>query len=342
MSIAEEYFVDLLDNNDNLVRRLSSTTQGSISMNVNKPIRSGGKLRVLGEEGINWQNHRVQIWHRRLDEDPWSMGVYLVSAPGYTNGEGATDRTIELHDKTKILDDDKIEESLSLAAGAIVTAEIEELILSTGEAKMSITESSHMIGSTQTWKAGTTKLRIINDLLDYINYFSIWVDGDGVFRGEPYSRPSARPLVRTFQRGKDSLHMNNWTREQDVDSVPNKVVVLVESDGDEEGLRGVAENNNPESPYSFVNVGRWIVEVEDGVEAADEAAADAIAMRRLISLSSPSATISIRHAVLPMRMNDVVRVVSGSIDTTAVVERMDFKLAPGSLCKSVWREVMSL
>lgn len=342
MSIAEEYYVDLLDRNDNLVRRLSTTTQGSLSMNVNRPIRSGGRLRIIGEDHIDWHDHRVQVWHRRLGQDPWSLGVYLVSSPRYTNGDATTERYIELHDKTKILDDDKIEESLSLPAGAIVTAEIEELILSTGESKVAITESSHMIGSAQTWKAGTTKLRIINDLLDYINYFSIWVDGDGVFRGEPYSRPSARPLIRTFQRGKDSLHTGNWTREQDTDSVPNKVVVLVESDGDEEGLRGVAENNDPNSPYSRPRRGRWIVETESGVEAADQEAADAIALRRLISLSSPSATIEIQHVVLPIRLNDVVRLVSGSIDTAAVVERMDFKLTPGSLCKAVWREVVSL
>src|SRR5690606_30012693 len=128
--------------------------------------------------------------------------------------------------------------------------------------------------SPMVWEAGTSKLRIVNDLLAAIDYNSLWVDGQGNFRATPYVRPAARSitysilndesgaaLVRELADGQESIYLDEWSRDRDVYGVPNKVVAVATGTGDEEPLVGVATNEDPASPFSEPSRGRWIVHV---------------------------------------------------------------------------------
>lgn len=344
MSRVEEYWVDLLDYDDNLIRTLpSALVGGTISLNVHATIRGGGKITIVNDNDIDWMKDRLRVWARANNDEPIALGTFIPTVPGYTKSPGGSSVEVEMHDKTQLLIEDKVESTYLLPAGTVATQAVRDLIQLSGETHFAITESPLTLPGDLSWQAGTTKLRIINDVLEAINYFSLWTDGMGVFQAVPYTRPAARTLSYVFQRGQASIHSPNWGREQDIADVPNKIVLRSEGDAEESALEGVAVNTDPQSPYSYESRGnRWIVHTEDGIEAADQITIDNLARRRLIDLSSPSATLQISHMLIPQRLNDVVRFISEDIDTLAVVEKLTYKLTPGQLVEATWREVVDL
>ena len=344
MSRVEEYWIDLLDADDNYIRTLSSApVGGTLNFNVNAQIRGGGKITVVNDSAIDWMSNRLRVWFRRDGEDEIALGTFIPTVPGYMKTPIGSEVDVEMHDKTQVLVEDEVDGTYLLPAGTVVTQAVRDLIQGAGESNFAITASTLTLPGDLSWEAGTTKLRIINDLLNTINYFSLWTDGMGVFQAIPYSRPAARPLARTFTKSQASIHLPNWEREQDIASVPNKIVLKGEGDAEDEALIGIATNEDPNSPFSYQRRGnRWITRTEDGVEAADQSTIDALARRRLIDLSSPSATIVVEHLVVPMQLNGVVRFVSPPVDTLAVVETLKYSLRPGALVEAKWREVVDL
>lgn len=342
MSRVESYWVDLLDKDDQLVRRLDNIG-GSVTMNVNRQIRGGGKINVLGGDEIDWVSSRVRCWFESDRVSAFPLGTFIPTFPSIDKGGLELKQSVSLQDKMQILVDDKANETFSLEEGTIVTDAIRDIILSTGQTRMSITPSDAVLTSARSWEVDTTKLRIINDLLDYINYFSIWADGFGIFQVLPYTRPADRPVARVFQRGVpgQTIHLTNWTRNEDLSEIPNRVVALTEGGEESEAMRGEATNTNPDSRFYFENMGRWVQKTVE-TEASDQQTLDDFARRRLIELTSVSSTLEIQHLVHPLQLNDVVRFISDGVDTLAVVERMDFKMQPGSLVKAVWREVQDI
>ena len=106
-------------------------------------------------------------------------------------------------------------------------------------------------------------------------------------------------------------------------------------------MTATADNTDPASPYSIPSRGRVVARTYAGVEAADQPTLDALAARYLADASTPSATLEVQHASVPLDGNDVVRFASAGVDTLAVVEGWQVDLTPGSLMTGNWREVVS-
>lgn len=341
----EEWYVDLLNENDQLIRRLDEFSGGSYEQNVFSTIRGGGSLdlKFQGEPDISWGSSRVKIWYREASSSTvWPMGVFLISVPrmDYDDETDMLDCQVAIIDKLAVLDQDAVDGSFSLAAGVNVTRAVKDLILSAGESRMSVTDSDHTLSSGRVWEAGTTKLRVINDLLDSINYWALWADGDGFYRTSPYIEPKDRPVSFEFNYGDTSIHLPSWTKEQDWFEVPNKVVLVTHGDDEEPALIGTATNTDPSSPYSYPSRGgRWIVLTETGVEAVDQATITAMARRRLTEASSKVTNLDVTHAVANLWPNDRVRFSTPVYTGTATVSSYSVDLHPGSLVEATWREV---
>ena len=329
----EEWSWRLLDARDRPIRPLSNVKDGRVEQNVNAVIRGGGSVTIQGDP-LDWGRNRVQPWVT-VNGTSWPVGVFLFASPMEKNSDTGRFFDVGLLDKLSIMDADKLANTYSVAAGFLVTNVIEDLIHEVGETNISVTPSSLTTRSQIVWPAGTSRLRIINDLLDSINYFSLWVDGYGTYRVEPYLRPSQRAITRSFERGKTAIHRSSWTRDQDTASVPNRVVMTSQSTEDDLVLVGVAENRNESSPYSYPSRGyRWVTHVEDGVEAASREVLNDLAQQKLAALSNPVTTVQVEHAIIPFNLNDVVlfqnmrHVVAGYSITTR----------PGSLVSATWKQ----
>lgn len=338
----ESWRVDLLDLNDSVVGSLDGVSGGSLTFNSNATIRSGGNIEYQGEV-IDWLKHRIQPFYKIQAAGKtveWSLGVFIPSTPGTSYGDGANSVSIELYDKMHILDEDKLETSYSAAKGINVTDRVRSLIRGVGETKVAVTDSEAVLSTGMVWEAGTSKLRIINDLLGAINYFSIWVDGYGTWRADPYLYPYERPIAFGFVDDASGIYDPEFVNEVDAFNIPNKVVCIGQSDGNAPAKIGVATNEDPKSPYSYLNRGRWITRTEEGVEATSQTVLDALARRYLLEGRLAGSTFDVNHAPIILALNDVVgfrRDLEG-IDIRGTVESMTYSMEVGALCQTKIRE----
>lgn len=156
------------------------------------------------------------------------------------------------------------------------------------------------------WEPGTTKLQMVNDLLDSLNYFSLWVDGYGTFHGDPYVAPADRPAILVLDDTPDGIYDPKFSHLRDGFKVPNKYVGVSRGSGETEALVSVATNEDPDSPFSYQSRGRWISQSDSGIEAADQATLDAIVARRLAEATQVASDVELSIWTMPLLVNDVV------------------------------------
>lgn len=338
------FFVDVLDMEDSFVVRLDGVTSGELNWIANAAVKGAGKLRVVDvSQDIDWLTARIRPTMAIDGLDEQQLGVFLPAEAPESWGSGRN-WDIQMLDKTTIPNQDKIDETFSLAAGAVITTEVIALIVSTGETRYAVTPSAKTLDGPLTWEAGTPKLSIINDLLHVAGYFAMWADYSGQFRVEPYVFPADRPIRFEFVDGPNSIYSPDFVKDVDL-QIPNKFVAIGQGDSATEALSAVATNTDVLSPYSFPNRGRWITETETGIEAADQIVLDNYALRRLIEMTSKTSSIDVSHAPIPgLAVNDAVRLqrVPAGVDARHVVNQMTISLDGTSLAKSTLMEVVDL
>lgn len=327
------------------------------------PVDAGDLLKVVTvsqEQLADWLDVRIRPMIRiaRLGggDDPVGRltpaGVYLCAAPVEDWDDRGLRRDVELADKLSILDQDIASgdpdglAAYALDAGANVIDAVKTLIAETGESSPAIEPAAAVLAAPMVWDVGTTRLRIINDLLDAAGYFSLFCDGWGQYQAVPYVQPSDRvPVyesIAPFSDGPQSLMDPAWKRDRDIYSIPNRFVAIGQGDGDTAALTSIATNEDPDSPYSYQSRGRWITQVEQGVEATSQAALDAIARARLSRATSVTNQLTVRHVFLPdLRMNSVVRFVNpdSGLDTYCYVVQTSIPFDPLALCQTIMRLV---
>lgn len=165
----ERWLFDLTDREGAPVRRLENVVSASLVGNVNRQIRWDGRLELGAESGVDWAAVRVAVSYQRDNGAPEPFGVYVPMLDTQTRVEGGREQVSEivnLYDRTSIPAGDLIADTYSLTAGDTVTSLVQEIIETTGERGVSITPLGERTRTDLVWDPGTSKLRIINDLLD--------------------------------------------------------------------------------------------------------------------------------------------------------------------------------
>lgn len=338
------YYLEILDQSESFVARLDGVQSGYLDWIANAVVKGGGQLVVTDvSQPINWLTSRLRpvMVIEGLPEQP--LGIFIAAEAPSSWDRGRT-WSIKLLDKTALLDRDIITATYSVAAGTVVTTEIATIIAATGITNYSITASTATLTGALIWKPGTSKLRIINDLLAAINYFSLYANFNGQLIGEPYVLPASRPVVYEFLDGPSSIYSPLFDQDADFAKIPNRVVVTGVGDGTTEALTSVAENNDSDSPYSIPNRG-VVGYAEEGVEADSQATLDAYARRRLVELTTPGTSTDISHSPLPgLAVNSVVRFrrVPAGIDAKQTVSKTRINLDGKALAQTTIREVVDL
>ena len=183
------------------------------------------------------------------------------------------------------------------------------------------------------WEPGTSRLRIINDLLAAINYYALRTNPWGAYIADPYTAPGDRSVTRDLTA--DAIVAAQWTRERDLTNVPNRVVLVGQSSGDTPPLIGVAENVGSDDPLSIVGRGRVIAHVEENVEATSQGVIDGLAARKLADLSSPSGARVLGHAPVPLVLHDVIR----HEGVRGAIQSWSMRLGVGEQMRTTVREV---
>lgn len=284
--------------------------------------------------------------HREPDGRPgfveWPLGVFLLATPARTLGEtGVVQREVQAFDQLLVLMQDKVADRYSVNAGVKYTDAIDTLTFGLNRA---ITPSSVTLSTAREWEPGTSKLRILNDLLAAINYESAWFDELGRLICRPYLSPADRTSEYTFADGQWSVRTGDAEQVLDLFDVPNRWV-LVKSEADEAPLTSIYTNDDPSSPTSTVSRGRIIVDFRDNEDAADQASLDAKAARYAFEASQIYERMTINTAVMPMCSNaDVVTLglPDLAVDAKYTGHTWEYDMRAGAVMKHTVRRVVAV
>lgn len=331
---AASWRIDLLNNDESPAGSLDGVDGGSLEWSTAQ-IKGRGTLNVTEtfdpETGLStapdWLNIRIRPVYVLNDTTEWPRSIFIPTAPVEQWSDGVRSWSVDMLDKSCVLAQDRVDAYYSLAAGVNVIDSVRDLIVSSGENAGAITDSTETLAVARAWPAGTSKLTIINELLDSAGYFALIVDmTSGQFRVEPSTRPAQRSIAYELTDGSGSIYGEDFTREVDIYGIPNKVIHVSQGTSDTEALTSIATNTDPSSPYSYAARGRWIVndDAAQAVDATSQEALDIITRRDLINATSVTATIDITHAPLPnVDINAAVRFANtpAGVDARHVITR---------------------
>lgn len=315
----------------------------------------------VANASISIEEIRTQQWVSTggtvIPEIPW--GTFLLEKASEEWEDTGRIWKLSLLDRTTVPSQDVVDQSYAVAAGTNILQEVRSILASSGE-YMNVDQSVDLATrSGMVWEAGTSKLNIINDLLDAAGYNSLWMDGWGNFQATPRVLPADRSIEyelltgvsRELVDGSKSIYGSDWTRERDSFGVPNKVIAIQAAGGeDEQALVGQWTNEDPSSPYSYPSRGRWVpwvldsVDCPEGTEAEILAFLEARARATLVQMSAVQAEVKVEHLPIPVRVGDVLRFANtrAGIDARHVITRLDLDTSPTGLMKSTLQEVISL
>lgn len=348
----ESWRFDLLNLDDKLIGNLDGVKAGNFEFSIYNTIRSSGQVTWVtpepGDQPPDWTQVRVQPWYLLRSPDgaeviaEYPIGVFLPSFPQRTLTTTGVQIEVELHDKLIILDQDKTQEAYTAHSGAMVTTLVRNLLLGAGQSRLSMDESTEVIRTNMTWDAGTSWLRIVNDILEAAGYFALTVDGHGVYQARRYVEPTLRGVQREFLDNEHGIYEDHLVHDEDIFNVPNRFVAVSTSDGETEAMVGVA-NNNTGGRFSIAARGRVIVEVEEGVEATSQTVLTQYARRRLTELQQVTSSYDIRHAIVPLTLNGLVRLRNQDhgVEIMGVVQSFSLGTEVGDLQETRVREVVA-
>ena len=330
----------LLDDNDRPLGALDGVNGGRCEIVAQSPLGGSASMSIDKRRDIDWMSDRVQaLWDG--PGGSWAAGTWLFTSPSEQHTEFGITFEVGLLTKVSVVSEDSVDARYTLNAGTPIIPAVVALIQSAGETRIAHTDSDATLTSALTWEPGTSKLTIINALLQAAGYWSLWCDGAGQFRVEPYVAPQDRSPAYTFEHGEASVHFPDWTREQDMTSVPNRVVLQTQGSDTEAALVGVASNNNPDSPFSIPNRGRVISPQTETVEASSQAVINQLAERKLADAMTPVARLTVTHAMLDLNPNDVVEFIpEDGARRLASIQRMSMDFDDFTDVSAEWREVM--
>lgn len=290
------------------------------------------------DETLDW------LYWRPEDLVEFPLGVFIPSTPPRkADAAGVITREVEAYDLLQVLTDDKVADRYTIAQGTNYITAVKALLDSAGVTAQNLTPSSSTLPADRDWDPGTPKLRIINDMLDAINYRSLWFDADGVAVAQPYVSPADRAAEYTYQDDGQSVIVPEVQESLDLFAVANKWVLTV-SEADRPPLRSEYTNANVNSPTSTVSRGRTIVDYRQ-VEAADQAALDAMAARIAFEASQVYQQVEFETAIMPMHSDsDVLNLRFGPLGLDAKYSEVgwSFDLKAGGRMRHRVRRVVTV
>lgn len=338
----------------------SASVKKSCTLSVVDLVKAGPGLTRVSDVNLISTRIRPVLVIEGLPEIP--LGVYVVTAaPEQWDATGRT-YSIELHDKSTVLEQDAVEVTYSVGTSTAVLGLVKAVVESAGELIDVDASDARTLTSPLVWEAGTSKLRIVNDLLDALNYNALFVDGVGNFQATKYVAPADRSvrysmlnddsgarMVRELSDGQESIYLPEWKRDRDTYKVPNRVIAVAAGGGDAEPLSGTVTNEDSTSPFSFPSRGRWVTRVLDGVDVPDLSEAATVtfledkARQTLIAASAVQAAVTVTCLPIPIELLDALVFAStpAGINARHVVRGVSLGLSFAGVMELELQEVIS-
>lgn len=342
------YRYDRLSRSRGYLGPLGNVLGGSVSNNALATIKRTARLTLRETGELDYLSDLVRPYARLTMPDggfvEWPLGTFSLATPDRDlSSVGVVTRDIEAYDLLSTLNDDRVLDRYSIASGTVYTTAASTVISGAG-LSAAIAPSALTMPAAMEWEPGTSKLRIVNDLLAAINYESATADELGVVIGRPYQSPTVRPVEYTYADGSASVRRGAARQTLDLFAVPN-VWVLVKSEPDQAALTSTYTNSDPLSPTSTAARGRSIVDFRTEQDAADQATLDAKAARLAFEASQVFEAVAFDTAAMPMHGNaDLLRLELPGLAISAryVEQTWSLTLETGATMSHKARRVVSV
>ena len=357
----ERYTAELLNSKDEYLSELGEIVGGTFTTSTDARIKSSAKINMILEKPVAaWSGLRVRLVAHANGVD-WPLGIFIPSSPEQRHTPNGVEVSLELLDKLTLLDKDCLDTAFSIPARTVLSDFLVEFTKSIGDDKVKIDGAPSMNRHPMTWDAGTSKLTVINDVLDYMGFFSLQADRYGYYVASKYLIPAERPISWLFTEGEQAMFAPEFTHTWDLDAIPNKIVYIAQTTGtltlttrNEHGdptqveveaksttpaMVAVATNEDPKSMFSYQSRGRWIVEVGTDIKAETQEILQRKAELRLRNAMEPMEKIEIHHALIPVQLNEIARFKTSDYDIIASIRKYEITLTPGELMYIKLRKV---
>lgn len=266
---------------------------------------------------------RLSVEYEDGTEETSSFGIYNTVPPKKSISSTEQYITIDSRDLTYILANDGFDDGYTRAAGNSVIGTVRGLLEGVGFYRHQITDHAATLEQTTSWGAGTSRLQVINDLLNSISYYTLYMTKDGYLASKPYvtDRDKAASVIySTHPPSKIQLVSSPLKHDTTPDRIANRIIVIGGTPPDDV-IIGRAINNSPNSPTSSVSLGMTITKKYEGVQVADQESADLLAQRHLDTASQEYNRLTIQtFPDLSVEPYDVYRLDIRNQEGVAVAE----------------------
>ena len=290
---------ELLSSDDVYIKDLSTVTRCVVRYSSLTQLKSSAEISMREDNSINYLTDRIRpvcIISKGERTMEFPLGIFLISSPNRDINNRFITREMQLYSKLYIYKGDMVDTRYTLVKGTNVIAEVKRLL---NTFKITIPDSDYVTSTNREWEIGTSKLEIINDLLDTANYTSLRVSVDGYYVADPYILPSDREIDIEYVDDIKSVLSPNMTDELDLFNVPNKFIGFT-NNPDSEPLRSVYTNDNPGSVTSTVNVGIIKATQVEVTDAVSQGVLDERVKRSAYNASQVYSHIDFKTAIMPI------------------------------------------
>ena len=299
-----DFEYELMNNEEKVITTLDNV-ECSISFN--------SEAEIMGTASIRFRETEIRSYYTDLRIRPWfkiqapdrtwirhPLGIYIITTPTRQDGGGEVYIDADCYDKSIILQEDKLTDRLLIKAESLYVNEVRNVHMSAGINKTNIDGSELRTSVDLEYEIGTSKLDVINSLLQAINYTPIHFDRMGNAVAKKYIEPDERAAEYGYMTDDNSLILSGANQSNDLYNVPNIVIRYVENpDVENTSLRSEYVNNDASSPLSIQRRGRKIVNVESVDDIADQGTLDAFTRRVAIEMSQVNDNVVLPTALMP-------------------------------------------
>lgn len=271
-------------------------------------------------------------------------GTLFANVPAVERSAGGVLVAASLYSVLKVLQDEVLDETLTVPAGVDPVARAASLVR---DRRLAVTATPYggVLAGDMVFEPGTTVLEVVDGLLDAAGYCTADVDAYGGVVMRPYADPSGCAVAAVLgETGPDTAIVSpGVSREVDRSKVYN-VVTVVGADADGNPLRAQARNDSPSSAWSTVSRGRVVSSFEEVAGASTQEALEAKAAAALRESAMVADRVVLEHPWCPFEMGDALRVefpslgVCGRYSAVARTRSM----VPGIRCTTTARRFVDL
>ncbi len=262
-------------------------TRGTVEYNPDRSIKFTLKLTVTDHTRVNpYTDYLAPFLTVRYDdghEVTSQMGLYAVMPFSQSISQQSRSVEIDGRDLTWLLSVDVFDQGYNVAANTNVVDAVVAILQGAGFTRHAIVRTDRRLGTTRSWKAGTSKLTVINDLLTGAGYYSLGTAKDGTLISGPYQSIVNPTAVVTYDT-TDPFARVRVVRDIKLDTTQDRIankIVVVKDNANEAPIVVTKVNTNPLSPTSTTSLGITIARVVTNADITDVQAAEAIATRYL-------------------------------------------------------------